>query len=536
MKSGYDKAVELWRGFGIGDSRDLESHLKNFSVLFAYNSGAFGNPEITYHDAREIFDRGCVTGYTGSIETLRQIDNLKDVHMFLLRCFGERKPVSLGLICELHYEIVKGTGGESLGDFDPLDHLSPTSDVERGLEEDIEELLEIGRSMPLVSAAWFLARFEGAHVFKDGNGRTGRALVNHYLLCCGHPPIVFHVEDRREYRATLHEFGSKGDLKPLIGFMKGQTAKTWRASIRQHEASQWRNLGLDGKPLRPVRKYGLRGILESLEKGSGLTNKYKMSLQDNILFAKRNVVDSIWKEANIEGIGVTFPDTKEIFEGRTVAGLSVDDTVAINNLKHAWQFVLDNVEEPVDLAYVRQVHQAVGSRIVSNCGQLRLFHVSIGGTDWQPELPDPEKAAEAIMEIMAEEPGEERALHMFSYLCRAQLFYDGNKRTAQLVANKMLIADGAGILAIPAKHKRDFELLLVDYYETGDDSELLAFLDETSIDGVVPNPERERQTGDRDLKDKAVSLRELRLEGFLKDSQEDAELTKTDNDRDEWSR
>lgn len=66
-------------------------------------------------------------------------------------------------------------------------------------------------------------------------------------------------------------------------------------------------------------------------------NKYKMTQKDNILFAKRNLVDSIYKEAKLEGIGVTFPDTYEIFNGRTVAGLSVDDTIKINNLKHAWE-------------------------------------------------------------------------------------------------------------------------------------------------------------------------------------------------------
>lgn len=35
-----------------------------------------------------------------------------------------------------------------------------------------------------------------------------------------------------------------------------------------------------------------------------------MSIEDNIFYAKRNIVDSIWKEANIEGIDITFPATK----------------------------------------------------------------------------------------------------------------------------------------------------------------------------------------------------------------------------------
>ena len=40
-----------------------------------------------------------------------------------------------------------------------------------------------------------------------------------------------------------------------------------------------------------------------------------MSVEDNIFYAKRNIGDSIWKEATIEGIDITFPATKAVFEG-----------------------------------------------------------------------------------------------------------------------------------------------------------------------------------------------------------------------------
>ena len=35
--------------------------------------------------------------------------------------------------------------------------------------------------------------------------------------------------------------------------------------------------------------------------------------------------------------------------------MSVDDIVKVNNLKHAWQFILDTVEYPIDLRYIRQL-------------------------------------------------------------------------------------------------------------------------------------------------------------------------------------
>lgn len=82
-----------------------------------------------------------------------------------------------------------------------------------------------------------------------------------------------------------------------------------------------------------------------------------MSIEDNIFYAKRNIVDSIWKEANIEGIDITFPATKAVFEGAKIANLTQDQTTVINNLKHGWQFIFDFIDAPIDLSYVRQLSE-----------------------------------------------------------------------------------------------------------------------------------------------------------------------------------
>lgn len=69
-----------------------------------------------------------------------------------------------------------------------------------------------------------------------------------------------------------------------------------------------------------------------------LKDKYNMTTEENVLYAKRNIVDSIWKSANLEGIPVTFPETQAIYDGANVGHLRIDEIQAINNLKHAWQF------------------------------------------------------------------------------------------------------------------------------------------------------------------------------------------------------
>ena len=215
-----------------------------------------------------------------------------------------------------------------------------------------------------------------------------------------------------------------------------------------------------------------------------MDNLFRMTKTDNILYAKRCIVDSIYKQSRLEGIAVTFPETMEIYEGRSVAGLSVEDVIKVNNLKHAWQFIFDTVDYPMDLRYIRQINQEVGNGIVTDAGELRQAPVSIGGTSWKPGIPDYSKAESDVQAIMGTDASvTDKAITLMLYIMRSQLFYDGNKRTAQIAANQVMIQGGAGILAIPVEKQPEFFKFLVKYYETAIVTDIKNFLYQTSIDG-----------------------------------------------------
>lgn len=228
-------------------------------------------------------------------------------------------------------------------------------------------------------------------------------------------------------------------------------------------------------------------------------DKFQLTKEENVFIAKRNVIDSIYTESRLEGIAVTFPETKSIYEGANVARLSVEDVVKINNLKHAWNFILDTVDYPLDLRYVRQLNQEIGSGIVPRSGELRTTGVSIGGTNWTPEIPDYEKVEKRISEIMdADVTTTDRALTLMLELMRAQIFYDGNKRVAQLAANQVMIQNGAGIINIPVAQHELFYNMLVEYYETNDSRKIKEMLYNTSIEGIefkmdIKQPEINRE-------------------------------------------
>ena len=72
-----------------------------------------------------------------------------------------------------------------------------------------------------------------------------------------------------------------------------------------------------------------------------------MDKAKNILLAKKYMVESIYRSANVEGIGVTFPETQAICDGMSVSGHTVDDINAVNDLKKAWQWLFDNIDAEI---------------------------------------------------------------------------------------------------------------------------------------------------------------------------------------------
>ena len=78
----------------------------------------------------------------------------------------------------------------------------------------------------------------------------------------------------------------------------------------------------------------------------------------------------------------------------------------------------------------------------------------------------------------------EKALEVFAWGTRGQFFWDGNKRTSLMLANKILVSAGAGIMTITDCHMEQFNTLLLDYYNTGNAEALKQFLYENAILGM----------------------------------------------------
>ena len=216
-----------------------------------------------------------------------------------------------------------------------------------------------------------------------------------------------------------------------------------------------------------------------------MNNKYNLTLEQNIFLAKRNLVDNVYANARMEGLNITFPETKTILEGINVPNLKIDEIQCILNLRDAWKYLINNIEKKFDLNFICKINELVARNESIAWGVLRQGEVQITGTDYIPDIPNEEDVKQQINNILQIENATERAIEYMLYGMRSQLFWDGNKRTSTICANKIMIENGCGIIKVPDNKLKDFTILLSEFYSTNNKEKIKHFIFDNCIDGIV---------------------------------------------------
>ena len=226
-------------------------------------------------------------------------------------------------------------------------------------------------------------------------------------------------------------------------------------------------------------KKQIREINKKLKQLNYIKEDLSEKVEQNIDFAKRHLVDTIYKQAILEGVATTFADTESIIEGGKVNNMTSEDIMKIVNLKHAWEFILNKNVILVDtnFALLCEINKMVEEGFYYSAGKIRNVPVSIGGTTWKPDLPIESTIKEELGEIFNKKIDDvDRAIELLLYTMKKQVFIDGNKRTSVIYCNHYLISRGKGIIAIPADLTEEFKDLLIHYYEGKDEKQIKEFI------------------------------------------------------------
>ena len=230
-------------------------------------------------------------------------------------------------------------------------------------------------------------------------------------------------------------------------------------------------------------KRNIKEIDKKLKELDYIDEKLDLKIQENIDLAKRNLTHTIYSQAILEGVATTYADTENIIEGGKVNNMSAEDVLKIVNLKHAWEFILNEnvILSRNDFNLLCEINKIVEEGFYYTAGKIRSVPVKIGGTNWQPSLPVESVIKEEIESIHNSSTSEiDKAIELLLYVMKKQAFIDGNKRTAVIFVNHYLISKGKGIIVIPNEKTEEFKELLIPYYEGKDEKKIKKFLKENA--------------------------------------------------------
>ena len=181
-------------------------------------------------------------------------------------------------------------------------------------------------------------------------------------------------------------------------------------------------------------------------------------------------IDLSWKSSQIEGNTYTLLETERLLrESKTAAGKTREEAVMLLNHKDALSFVLDNPDylKELTVSHIEDIHQLLTKDLSIDKG-LRRHRVGITGTNYHPldnEFQIREAMRDACELINSKSNIFEKALLTLVLLSYIQPFSDGNKRTARITSNAILIANDYCPLSFRSVDSIDYKKAMLIFYE-----------------------------------------------------------------------
>lgn len=201
----------------------------------------------------------------------------------------------------------------------------------------------------------------------------------------------------------------------------------------------------------------------------------------SVMLAKRQLAELVYDAVKLEGINFTFPEIQTLLEGVTVGGHKVSDQQIALNQASTWKEIFKLVENDqfkITKENVCDLHRIAAKEEALEWGNLRSGGVTIAGTNYMP--PNAKELA-PLFNRMLDESSEisdiyDQAIFLFLTMARCQFFYDVNKRMGRFVMNGVLLSNGYPAINLPAKRQLEFNQLMLNFYESGDQKPMNTFL------------------------------------------------------------
>lgn len=220
------------------------------------------------------------------------------------------------------------------------------------------------------------------------------------------------------------------------------------------------------------------------------SDKYHLSKDQNRRFTRMNFTKLVHTNARFEGINTTLPQTQTILDGFGVDGVKIEDIDTIIQIKRGWQLVTES-DEALSLEFEKKVNAIVAKNNALVPGEFRSGQggFNIGSDeDFIPDTVNTSEEKKYLKSLLESDLSiTEKSMRIMYHNMRGQLFWDGNKCTATLIANKLMIDNGAGLINVPLNLWSQWNKLISEYYRTNQMNPILDWTYSNAIQGVNLN-------------------------------------------------
>lgn len=192
--------------FNKKDEKTKEEIWKNFIIEYTYNTASIEGNTISLEEARNLLQEGL----TPKDKTLREVYDLQNSERAFFNIIKEKEEITHQFIIAIHDKLIenidlrKGYRTTDIRVIRSNFDATPAPYVKADMDLLIKWYEKKKSSLhPIALAAIFHHKFEKIHPFMDGNGRTGRMLLNYILIKNLYPPMIVHKKTRKEYLEAM---------------------------------------------------------------------------------------------------------------------------------------------------------------------------------------------------------------------------------------------------------------------------------------------------------------------------------------------
>lgn len=218
------KKIKYEQRKGSIDAITLSSYEKDFELRFTHNSTAIEGNTLTLMETKVLLEDGVSVGGK-ELREIYEVVNHQKAYNYVKKCISENKPLTENTVKDLHSIlneniIIGGIYRNQEVRITGAGFTPPAgNEMYVQIKNFYEDLNYKNNLNPIELAAWTHAEFVRIHPFIDGNGRTGRLLMNYQLMIRGFLPVSVDKEQRLSYYNALEQYAVYKDLNPFADFV-----------------------------------------------------------------------------------------------------------------------------------------------------------------------------------------------------------------------------------------------------------------------------------------------------------------------------